>query len=440
MPYTPTPIKYYKTVVNGRTHYEAQPWAGNIPYGYTEVSEQEYRQATRDTRQYTSPYTLEGGRLQNIAQLEEMQRIAIDPNMVNVGTAQRPLYMPRGSTGETTYRTMPTGAATMAWQETPIVRTASISAPSEQDVRQTLVASTTAAQRNDARTALRTQGIQNPTFEQLANYLNVNVGVTQSLAPVSTTVTPQTTFNTGNAELDRFMNETWLPLLEAEFSGDPTQILNAEAFNKIKERVEATYGPIFQQELTQAQEAYTRNQAELTAQRSATERKLGVGGEGETGMGTELTRALEDIGASRARTQEDLGLAQQRIARNYQEAMADSTAALQARNLLAGGTRVREERKLGEARELELASAQHTATRTLEDLQRQEARAESDIPFERRLAIGTLGRREGELTSEYAQQRRTIEGERTLQEAEERRRLRELGGSLLQNPQFIPNA
>lgn len=61
MAYSPTPIKYYKFQVGGKTQYEALPFLGNTPFGHTEVGEQEFRQATGSTQQFTSPYTLAGG-------------------------------------------------------------------------------------------------------------------------------------------------------------------------------------------------------------------------------------------------------------------------------------------------------------------------------------------------------------------------------------------
>lgn len=236
-----------------------------------------------------------------------------------------------------------------------------------------------------------------------------------------------TRFNTGNASMDDFLNNTYLPLLEAEFAGDPTAILNDELFDSIKERVDKAYGPIFEKELKSAEEIFTRETegTEAEKQRALREQQLS------------LERGREDITRDITRTGEDVTAGKQRIARNLQEAVNDSALAMRNRQLTFAGERIKQERKLGESAALDTADLERSGARTISDLQTKGSRLETDVPYETDYLKGQYGRELSRLGSEYDKTKSDIEGERTLQYAEERKRLRELGGSLLQNPEFI---
>lgn len=240
-------------------------------------------------------------------------------------------------------------------------------------------------------------------------------------------------FSTGSPDLDDFLNNQWLPLMQAELANDPSAILNDEAFANIKERVEAAYGPIFQNELNIAQETFGQIKAEIDADRARVERELGT----DTTQGTQLERGLADIGTQESQIQEDAGIKKERIARNFQEAMADSQAALAARSLSYGGTRRRNERRLGEQKAEDIGTVDRTANRALDELDTERQRLQSDIPFNRGQSTGALDRRLSTAQTTLGREENRIAGERTIQEAEERRRLRELGGSLLGNQSFI---
>lgn len=269
---------------------------------------------------------------------------------------------------------------------------------------------------------------QNVAFQQQ----NPSQGDSQSSA--STGGSTQS-YSSGNPEIDNFINNVYLPLFEAELSDDPTKLYNSDAFKQIAARVEAAYGPIFKTELDQIKTTFDRNSAELGSQRSEFEREFGTGADNQ---GTTLTRGLEDVTTTRNRLTEDVGVQKQRIARNYQEAMKDSEDALSNRNLLYGGTRIKEERRLNESKQDELNAVDSTSRRTLEDLQRQQDRMSSDVGFQRDTGLGRFGRQASELQSGYDLDTRKLEGEKTLQQAEERRRLLELGGTILSNPNFNP--
>lgn len=66
-----TGYRYYRRGDGGAKDYFAMPWAGNIPHGYTPVSEEEYRRVTGDTKQYiNSGYTFVNGVVTTIANAE----------------------------------------------------------------------------------------------------------------------------------------------------------------------------------------------------------------------------------------------------------------------------------------------------------------------------------------------------------------------------------
>ena len=236
--------------------------------------------------------------------------------------------------------------------------------------------------------------------------------------------------STGNPQLDKFLNETWLPLMEAQFSSDPSQAFNSEAYKNIKASVDATWAPIFSKELSQVQQQYDIQTADLNSQKSEFEKKYGTSGQ----QGDILNRGLSDITSNRERTLQDQASQQQRIARSYSEAISDSQDALSARNLIRGGTRQRTEANLLAAKQQQESDLNTATGRSLEDLQKTQERLVSDTGFEQQQGAAKFGRSAEELQAAFDKQKQQIEGEKTLQYANEQQRLLGLGSSLYTNP------
>ena len=240
---------------------------------------------------------------------------------------------------------------------------------------------------------------------------------------------PSLIFATGNPELDNFMNNIWLPLLEAEFATDPSAVLSDELFNNIADRVEKSFGPQFAEQLKLAEEAFDVSKAGLEASEQKTQRSLDL----------TLGRAGEDAATKKARTIEDARIGKERIQRNFQESLAESQAALANRGLTFGGTRKKEEGRLERAKSESLSDLERAKGRTLTDVGTQLGRLQSDVPFEKGFQSGVFGRSLSSLGSAFGQEKKKIAGEKTLQIASEKAKLQALGGTLLSNPQFFPN-
>lgn len=227
-------------------------------------------------------------------------------------------------------------------------------------------------------------------------------------------------FATGDPQLDDFLNNTYLPLLEAEFSGDPTAVLNPEVFNRISERIGKTFGPIFEASKQRITEDFELQQSGIDLQR----RQQTQG----------FTEQEQDIGTARTRLGEDVGAARTREVRNYQTAVQESAAAFASAGRAFGGGRMETERRLGEESQERLSDIQKQEQRRLEDLKSQE----QSLGAQRGFAGESFGLQGRQLELGRGRQEQELVGERTLMEAGERQRLRQLGGSLLQNPEFLP--
>ena len=235
-------------------------------------------------------------------------------------------------------------------------------------------------------------------------------------------------FTTGNPELDEFLNGTYLKIIEDEVNSlaDPNAILNEDVFKQIKDRVDKAWGPVFQNELNLVNETFDRSKAQLDANKTETERSLS----------TTLSRGTEDFGTQRSRTLQDVGIQKERIVRNYQDALSESQQALASRGLAFGGTRVKEEGRIEEYKQRDLSDLERNSQRTLDDLTTQQARLGSDVGTNQDFLTGQYGRDISGLTSGLEQQKKSLEGEKTIQYADERKRLRDLGAYYMQNPEF----
>jgi len=233
-------------------------------------------------------------------------------------------------------------------------------------------------------------------------------------------------FNFGIPEIDDFMNNVYLPIWEAEFSADPNALLNSDAFDMIKERVEATYGPIFKRELAAVNDAYNLKRAGTSATDERTQRELA----------DKLSRSLEDIQTGTSRIESDLETGKGRISRNYGEALEDSRAAMANRGLSFGGTRQKGEDKLTTQRDEGITDLQNAANRKMQDLATEKLRMQGDIPYEQGYQTGVTNRQQQSDRDEVERRRREIEGERTIQESMEKERLRTLGATVIGNEEF----
>lgn len=211
-------------------------------------------------------------------------------------------------------------------------------------------------------------------------------------------------FSTGNAALDEWLNGTWTKLMAAQFGDNPNAIFDDVTFKSIKESVDKTYGPIFQNELKMATDTYNLSKEGITA---------------------EETKLKEDVATERTRLGEDVALKRERIARNYAEAQEESKLAMAARKLTFGGTRQKEARKLETMKGEEIGDLERTQKRTLEDLTGQESYGK-----------GVLGRQLTGLEQGFAKTKDEIAGEQTAQYQAELNRLREFGAQALEHPEF----
>jgi hypothetical protein len=270
--------------------------------------------------------------------------------------------------------------------------------------------------------------LANATSDQLGQFTGVPSQSGTNQAP---TQSANGMISTGNPQLDKFLNETWLPLLEAEFSSDPSALANSAVFKQIKDNVEKNWGPIYAKELQLFQNEYDRNSDELGAQKSEFERRYG---DGVGQQGTELERGLQDIGLNRSRTLEDQGVQQQRIARSYTQAVADTQDSMASRNLAFGGTRMKAENALLQNKQSQENELNTNTNRTLEDLTNKQNYLTSDVGFQQGIGAGRNKRSAEELLAGFDRTKQELTGERTLQEQQERERLRNLGTSVYTNP------
>lgn len=227
-------------------------------------------------------------------------------------------------------------------------------------------------------------------------------------------------FFTGNAELDQFLNDIYLPLIQAEVDKlqDPTAIFDDAIFKKVKENVDKVWGPIFKNELDFAQQTFDTQKQALDLQKGQQEKEAGF--------------QFGDIATQEKRTQEELGLGKERIARSYTEALADSQAALANRNLSFGGTRLKEEAKLAQAKSDKLGDLQKMADQNMEDL----ATSKNKLQSQQQYQGDVYGLNLQGLNTDLTQQKQSIAGEELIQTAAEKEKLQNLAASFLNDPEL----
>ena len=240
-------------------------------------------------------------------------------------------------------------------------------------------------------------------------------------AQISASTGP-TQFSTGDPVLDDFLNNTYLPMIELELSGDPTAFLNSEVFKNISERVGATFGPIFEAAKGQIEQDFGLAQESLGLTR---EQQI-----------ADVARTRKDIDTSRGRIGEDVAEIRQREARNFQTAVQESAAAFASAGRAFGGGRIRAERELTKKSAEKIRDVERQSGRQLQDLTQQESRIGEQLGFAER----GLGLQERQLDIGRGRELQELTGERTLQEAQERARLRQLGADILRNPEFFPRS
>ena len=236
-------------------------------------------------------------------------------------------------------------------------------------------------------------------------------------------------FSTGNPQFDEFLNGEYAASWESELNGqDPNEFFNSAAFKSIKARVDATWGPKFAQDLTDAQASF-----DLTKQGTEAQQK-----KSETDLTNQLTRGQEDTTLQTGRLNEDLGVQQKRIARNYSQAMEESTQAMAARKLTFSGDRQKAADRLGQNQSIDLTAANTANQRSIQDLQTQQSRLATDTQNSQDYNTGAYGRELQGQQNQFDIKKREIAGQLPVKYAEERANIRTLGGSLLSNPQFMP--
>jgi hypothetical protein len=175
-------------------------------------------------------------------------------------------------------------------------------------------------------------------------------------------------------------------------------------FQKIKQAALAQIEPVYQKELAALEEEYNR-QAQETA--LTKEKSL-------YGLETEAKRTLEDIETKKARSAEDIAAIRQRLARSYDEAMADNRDAMAARRLTFGGTRLKTERKLGEQYQEQLSDAEKAYQRELEDLQKSQQRTTEELAQQKSFLERGYGLTQQAQEAEKAKKARELEWWKTI--------------------------
>lgn len=163
---TAIPYKYYQYSVNGKPYYEAGAWS-NTPSGYSEIDYNSFigglksSDVSNDTRfggaktmydywagknpswlqapNAPSEYSINAqGNQQMTSQIEQEKQLATDPNQLNIGTKEAPLYIPKGSPGAQLQAGLkqnpdltPQGQFDTAMKGTPIPGTSPISPSSK---------------------------------------------------------------------------------------------------------------------------------------------------------------------------------------------------------------------------------------------------------------------------------------------------------------------
>lgn len=379
--------------------------------------------------------------------------------------------------------------------------------------------------------------IQNLAAQNAAIRAGTSQGVSDStVASTAPIFQPQagagaTEFNTGDPKLDKFLNETYLPLVEAEFADDPLKALDPAVFAKITERVNATYGPIFQNEINRAEQAISQQRSQLSLQHEQSLRGLEVPAQRgfedintQRGyLGEDQSRALEESGFTRSdierqvqgldlqkaqglrsleipasRTLEDVSRQESRLgedkiraladnARSYDEIKLQTSNNYRQRGLTFSGLRGKQEGKNEEQNVRNVGDIEQASRRASEDLTRtrgrtsedlsagvdflnqgyglqragidsqlaanarsagdirtqglrqqqqlglSESRLGQDLGANRDFLTRSLGLNQQALDTALSDARKQIEGERTLQYADEKKRLRDLGATILAN-------
>lgn len=237
-------------------------------------------------------------------------------------------------------------------------------------------------------------------------------------------------FQTNDPATDKFLNEIYLPLIEQQMASNPAAYYDSQAFKNIKDTVETTWGPVFANELNTVKQKFDLASSTLGAEKKQFTTKYGTS---PTDQGTTITRGLEDLAMGQARTAQDVATKTQRIARSYTEAVRDSQDALAGRNLVSGGTRIRAEAGLANTRDTNLADLTSTSTRTLEDLQKAQARSAADTTAARDVGLTKYANEATGLQNDLTTGNQAVDAERLAKQAEERQRLVGLGGQLVKS-------
>ena len=392
---TTVPTKYYVTNVNGKDYYQALP-GYNTPSGYREVTYPEFIaglkafDVSNDSRyggaktmydywQQTNPsyiqpdqssgYVIDPatGNMTTQSALDEASRLASDPNMVNIGTATAPRYVPKDSAGyqnflspttQTTQQAAQVSAAglpreSVATDTVQVIRDGNTvqikndpaTIKMYTDAGYTLGGGTTTAASTAASTttAQSTGWIDPATGDPTAVGVGIPVG-TGSQVGVSTTPPDTgtgTTSTTGNAQLDGILSELQAYLKKLKESGqavNPAVELSPEIVQQFLDQAKTELNPYYSSQITSIQ-------GEISASLQSMQKQWQLDkDQAQADFKKQLSTSQEDFAGAGSAFSGGRGASEQQFIEgtNRKLALSAQQAADAAGNILSGG-----EQKLG---------------------------------------------------------------------------------------------
>ena len=194
-------------------------------------------------------------------------------------------------------------------------------------------------------------------------------------------------------------------------------MFDTAAFKNVADTVEKVYGDKIRKNISLVKNTYDLQKQGVKADRAYQIAQLEY--QQKTG--------LEDIAKAEKQTAEDVTTTKERQARNFNQAMGDTQLALAARSLTYGGTRMKEEAKIRQENADRLADLERRTQRTLEDLQTTQARLKEETGMKTQQTESQSSLRLKQLEAEREKAVKDAEENRQVLEAEERKRIRDLG-------------
>lgn len=218
--------------------------------------------------------------------------------------------------------------------------------------------------------------------------------------------------STGDPKVDDFINNVWMPLVQAELSGNPIDASNPALWKQIMDKVEQKYGAYFANELADAKQTMERNEAAIRSNQAENERVLGA-------QGTDITRINQDTAQGISREEEDKIRLLADSARNYDEHKLATENAFRRAGQTFGGERQLQESKLREQLSREQGLTEQNARRREEDLRNTQERTLADTNAKYKQNVDSYLRQLSQEEQSYATAGNDIEAQKRAAQQQE---------------------